>query len=299
MTIFQIECFLALSQSLNFTRTSEDMYISQPTLSRNIASLEQELGIQLFVRNTKTMELTAAGRRFSKSAARFLESFQQSVEDARQARDGITGQLRLGIQQDTFEPFVVDLVNIFRARHPGIELKIRPLSVSKLQRGINDGSLDLIIGAGESSLKNPGKLLLSERPECAVLPVRHPLADRNLLTMEDLRHESFVAMSPLASTSGHYLLLKYANDAGFSPNIVATAESVPALMMLVACGVGVAVLYKDLAINAHERLKFIPLDTVQSFRRYLLWDEDSGNPALDAFLRCVEDIYGETAGISL
>ena len=107
--------------------------------------------------------------------------------------------------------------------------------------------------------------------------------------MEDLREETFVSMSPMVSASGHYLLLKYANEAGFSPNIVATAESVPALMMLVACGTGITVLYQDLAINAHDRLRFIPLEGVESFKRYLVWNEENPNPALNAFLRCSED----------
>ena len=289
MTIFQIECFLALSQSLNFTQTSEDMFISQPTLSRNIASLEHELGVQLLMRNTNTVELTAAGKRFSGTAADFLSRYQKSVEDAKQARDGQVGQLKVGIQQDTFEPFAVDLIRQFRAEHPAIELRLVPLSISKLQRELNSGRLDLIIGAGESSLKHPGRILLSERPECAVLPTGHPLSERESVRMEELRDETFVSMSPRSSASGHYLLLKYAHESGFSPNIVATAESVPSLMMLVACGVGISVLYQDLAINAYERLRFVPLEGVEKFRRYLMWDEESRNPALNAFIRCAEE----------
>lgn len=96
-------------------------------------------------------------------------------------------------------------------------------------------------------------------------------------------------MSPIASASGYYLLLKYANEAGFTPNIMATAESVPALMMLIACGKGIGVLYRDLAVHSRDRLCFIQLEGVDSFKRYLLWDEESRNPALNAFLRCAEE----------
>ena len=74
MNSFQAECFLALSKSLNFTQTAQEMYISQPTLSRNIAALEQEIGVQLLVRNTKSVELTAAGRHFAESCAFFLKN---------------------------------------------------------------------------------------------------------------------------------------------------------------------------------------------------------------------------------
>lgn len=295
LNIFQIECFLALSRSLNFTQTSEDLFISQPTLSRNIASLEQELGVQLLVRNTKTVELTAAGRRFAKSIAGSLDQLQDSIEDARLARDGVVGSLRLGIQVDTFEPFIVDLVNRFRETHPQIELKLQPMSMSKLQRGINNGTLDLVIGARETNLRHPCRLLLSERDECIALPAGHPLSGYKSLRMEDLRDESFVAMSQATSAPGHYLLLKYANDAGFSPKIVASAETVPSLMMMVACGVGIAVLYGDLSVNACGRISFVPLEGVSSFKRYLIWDEDSSNPALAAFVDCAKELYPKEA----
>ena len=288
LNTFQVECFLALSRSLNFTQTSEDLFVSQPTLSRNIASLEQELGVQLLVRNTKSVELTAAGRRFARHIAASMDAFQDAVEDARLARDEIVGSLRLGIQADTFEPFVVDLVTRFRKEHPQIELRLYPMSVSKLQRGINNGTLDLVVGAKETNLRNPGQLLLSERSECVALPAGHPLADRESLHMEELRDETFVAMSPTASASGHYLLLKYANDAGFSPRIIASADSVPSLMMMVACSIGISILYQDLSVNAHGRIRFVPLDGVPTFKRFLSWDQDSTNPALAAFLKCAE-----------
>jgi DNA-binding transcriptional LysR family regulator len=293
MNTFHAECFLALSRSLNFTQTSEEMFISQPTLSRNIAALEQEIGVQLLVRNTKTVELTPAGRVFADFCAGSLDALRHSVEEARLARDGITGSLKLGIQQDTFEPFSVDLIRRFRRDHPGIELEIRPYSLSRMVQKLNAGKVDLIIGPGKSNLKQPGSLLLNERPECAVLPPEHPLAARECLRIEELREENFVAMSPTASTSGHYLLLKYAEDAGFLPRIVATADCVPTLMMMVACGIGISVLYRDLAISTHHRLSFVPLEGLPSFKRYLMWDEENRNPALNAFLRCAEEYLAE------
>lgn len=294
MNIFQLECFLALSHSLNFTLTSEEMFITQPTLSRNIASLEQEIGMQLLIRNTKSVELTAAGETFAKRAAKMLEEYNRGIEEAKQARDGVTGKLRLGIQQDAFEPFIVDLIHIFQAKHPDIQLQLCPMSMSKLIQALDQGELDAIIAAGQPGLKNPGKMLLFERQECAVLPNEHPLALRESVLMEELKNERFVAMSPAASTSGHYLLLKYASDAGFAPNIVSLVDSVPAVMMQVACGVGIAVLYKDLSINSHDRLRFVPLKGVDTFKRWLMWDMDSHNPALDAIISTANEFSSKS-----
>lgn len=289
MNTFQAECFLALSKSLNFTQTAEELYISQPTLSRNIASLEQEVGTQLVVRNSKSVELTAAGKRFAEGCAVFIERYNWALEETRLAQEGVLGSLRIGIQQDTFEPFTVDLIKCFRSEYPKIQLQICPMSLSNLSRRLNAGKLDFIIASGESTLQHPGRLLLSERSDCAVLPVEHPLAQHETIRVEELRKETFVSMSPIVSPSGHYLLLHYAKEAGFSPNIAAMADSVPAMMMLIACGVGIGILYKDLAVYTYGKLKFIPLEGIESFKRYLLWDEDSKNPAMQAFLRCAQN----------
>ena len=62
-------------------------------------------------------------------------------------------------------------------------------------------------------------------------------------------------------------------------------------LMLVACGVGISILYRDLSVNAHDRIRFVPLDGVDTFKRFLTWDQDSSNPALSAFLRCTESFF--------
>ena len=283
MNTFQAECFLSLSKSLNFTQTSEEMYISQPTLSRNIAALEQEVGVQLLVRNTKSVELTAAGKRFAENCTAFLAAYDQGLIEARQAREGIIGHLKLGFQQDAFEPYIVDLVNTFQAAYPRIQLELCPRCLSDLMKQLNAGQLDLIVSVGETNLNHPGRILLSERQECAALPADHPLAGRASIRLEELQSEPFVAMSPLASVSGFNLLQHYARETGFMPNIVAFAQNVSALMMLVACHVGVTVLYRDLEVHVRGRVRFVPLDGIEAFQRWLMWDQENPNPALPSF----------------
>jgi DNA-binding transcriptional LysR family regulator len=289
LNLFQIECFLALSESLNFTQAANNKFITQPTLSRNIATLEQELGVQLLYRSTKAVTLTAAGAAFAKDCVRLVEVWNESVEQAKSAQEGTTGVLTLGIQRDTFEPFTVDLVREFRAKHSGIELILKPLGVTQLPEGLNTATLDLIIADGMPPLQHPGRLLLSSRQECAALPIGHPLAERSELHMEELRQERFVAMSPNASSSGYQLLIQKAIEANFTPNIVAFSDYVPGVMMLVACDVGVSVLYHDLAVQTHDRVKFVPLVGVTPFKRWLMWDRSSKNPAVQVFVSFAEE----------
>ena len=288
MNTFQAECFLSLAKTLNFTQTSEEMYISQPTLSRNIAALEQEVGVQLLIRNTKSVELTAAGKHFVENCTEMLAAYNRGLIEARQAKEGSIGHLKLGFQQDAFEPYIVDLVNAFHAAHPHIQLELCPRCLSDLMQQLNNGKLDFIISVGETNLTHPGRILLSERQECAALPADHPLAGRESIRLEELKNESFVAMSPLASVSGFNLLQHYTRKTGFTPNVVAFVQNVSALMMLVACHVGVSVLYRDLEIHVRGKVRFVPLEGIEAFQRWLIWDQDNPNPAIPAFLQVAQ-----------
>ena len=116
----------------------------------------------------------------------------------------------------------------------------------------------------------------------------HPLADRKDLRMEELKQEKFVAMSPAASSSGYYLLVQKAIEANFTPNIIALSDFVPGLM-LVACGTGISILYRDLAPQTYDRVVFVPLIGVDPFRRWLMWNKDSNSPIVPKFVQFAKD----------
>ena len=88
MTIFQLECFCALADSLNFTQTANAMFITQPALSRAISSLEQELQLTLLQRTTHSVTLTPAGKIFSRECQKMLKDFQRGGERGENARQG-------------------------------------------------------------------------------------------------------------------------------------------------------------------------------------------------------------------
>ncbi len=288
MTFFQLQCFVSVSNTLNFTKSAADLYISQPALSKSISSLEQELQIQLLKRSTRSVSLTAAGQLFAAECAQILESFEQGLTRAKQAVTGTIGTLKLGFQHDTFESFTVDLVRTFTARHPNITVELFPYSPTMTIRALEAGDLDAIIAGDYANFTPTNHLLLSSRIECAALPEGHPLADRQFIRVEDLKNENFITMSPSASRLGFESLIQKTMNAGFSPKIVAQADHVPSLMMLVACGKGVSILYKDLEKSADNRVIFVPLEDAIPFRRWLIWNDNSTNPCLKHLISTAE-----------
>ena len=142
MTIFQLECFCALADSLNFTQTANAMFITQPALSRAISSLEQELQLTLLQRTTHSVTLTPAGKIFSSECHKMLKEFQRGSERARSAQAGQIGSVRIGFQRDNFETYIVDFVNLFRRSHTDITLELLPLSVNELNNALQEKIAD-------------------------------------------------------------------------------------------------------------------------------------------------------------
>ena len=288
MTLNQLESFLVLARRLNFTQAAEDLFISQPALSRMISALEQELGIQLFYRSSRSVSLTPAGRAFAKECPRILDSYRSGVDAALLAQQGFRGRITVGILRDTFDASAVKLYQRMRAEYPQIHLVYQEFSHSDLIRTLMAGEVDAVINIGEAlPPEEVESIVLRRDRQCAVVPVNSPLARMRSLRMEDLKDEEFVVMSRTSSLPGYGLLWKMAADAGFTPKVAAEANYVPSLLMLVACGVGVSTLTDNLEYLSQEMVSFIPLVGVPLSCHAFAWRRDSQNPSLPFLLEVV------------
>lgn len=292
MTFFQLQCFVAVSNTLNFTRAANELYITQPALSKSISSLEQELNLQLLVRSTRSVSLTVAGKMFAEECRKIIEAFENGVSRAKLAVTGSVGVLRLGFQRDTFETFTVDLVRAFSAARPEITVDLVPCSPTQLIHGLEYSELDAIIAGDNAVPFTPtNHLLLSSRIECAALPEGHPLASRQFVRLAELKDENFITMSPSASRLGFESLIQKTMNAGFSPKIVAQVDHVPSLLMLIACGKGISILYHDLERNSDGKVAFVPLEDVVPFRRWLIWNDKQENPCLKFLIQTAQSLF--------
>ena len=288
MTLNQLESFLVLAQRLSFTQAAEDLFISQPALSRMISALEQELGLQLFFRSSRSVSLTPAGRAFAKECPRILDSYRSGVDAALRAQRGCRGRVTVGILRDTFDASAVRLHQRMGEEYPQIHLIFQELSHSDLIRALMAGEVDAIINTGEALPPEEVETIVLRRDrQCAVVPVGSPLARMRSLRMEDLREENFVIMSRTSSLPGYGLVWRMAADAGFMPKVVAEANYVPSLLMLVACGVGVSTLTENLEYLSQEMVSFIPLVGVPLSCHAFAWRRDSQNPSLPFLLETV------------
>ena len=292
MTLNQLECFSVLAQRLNFTQAADDLFMSQPALSRTISAREGELGVRLFDRNSRSVALTPAGRAFYQESPSILRSFRNSVNAALTAQQGYRGELFIGILRDLFDPETVRLFRAMAERYPEVRLTLREYNHSELMRGLLQGETDAVVNFGaDLPAEGAESLLLRTDRQCAVVAADSPLAGRTSLRMEELRDLPFVAMSRTSSMPGYGMLWRMASEAGFAPNIVAEAELVPTLLMLVACGVGVSTLQEGAASMAQEMVRFIPLVGVAMTAQRLVWPRESRNPSLPFLIETARELF--------
>lgn len=266
-------------------------YITQPALSRSISSLEKELGIKLVNRTTHTVSLTPAGRVFAEECRKIISTYQDGVQNALTASQSIVGRVRLGVPIDSFEPLAVKLVRAITEKHSGIHIELKFNTPTRLLRALDDDLVDVIIASGRPRSAESKYLLVDRRMDYVVISSVHPLADREEVSFSELRYENFIAISRSSSIAGYQSIIDHASAGGFSPNIVGEAETVSSLLMMVACGVGITVLYKEhQPISATDAVRFIPLKGEKYFNRYLIWNR-LDNSCLDSVLEVAKELF--------
>ncbi len=232
--------FLAVADTLHFSRAAERLGIAQPPLSQQIKRLEQILGHRLFDRSTRGVKLTLAGQLLAERARSTLEKIQDDLAQVRRLGRGEEGTLTVGFSGSVVFTDLPAAIEAYRRRYPKVELRLRELSTSAQIAALLDGTLDLaFLRDGDPTEGIQIGTLLRER-YVAVLPESHLLARRRVLRVRDLGQQPFVffarRMGPLAFDR----TVACCERSGFRPNIVQDAPQWPTLVRLVAAGLGVS-----------------------------------------------------------
>ena len=232
--------FLAVAETLHFSKAAHRLGIAQPPLSQQIRRLEQLLGHRLFDRTTRGVKLTLAGQLLAERARSTLEKVQDDLEQVRRLGRGEEGTLTVGFSGSVMFTNLPAAIESYRRRYPKVELRLRELHTSALIAALLDSTLDLaFLRDGDPTEGIQLTPAMKER-FVAILPGRHPLARKQSLRVADLTNEPFVLfprrMGPLAFDRTIACLER----GGLRPNIVQDAPQWPTLVSLVAAGLGIS-----------------------------------------------------------
>jgi DNA-binding transcriptional LysR family regulator len=282
-----VEAFLALARALHFSRAARALNVSQPALSRTIGTLEDSIGVPLFVRTTRQVDLTEAGRAFMLSAPSILEALQKSVADARRAAAGETGRLAVGYMDFAINGPLPSLLQQFRKTAPGIAVDLSYMPTNAQREALFDGRLDIGFMIGPLAAEGVTTQAVDDAALVALLPRTHRLARRQTITIDQLAREAWVLGAADPWQAFRTIVFDCCAKHGFAPNVVQEATNSDGVFGLVAAGVGVS-LYSDSAANL--RRKGIVVKEVTASPRILTiaaWRTDNANPARARFVASV------------
>lgn len=288
MNSSQISCFMEAARRLNFTEASVALHISQPALSRNIASLEEELGFELFSRSNKHKEtrLTPAGVVMFEGFANLSTQYHSILERARNVHEGKSGELTIGlIETDRIDPNILTITNHFTEQFPNVELNFRRGSYGDLRNWLHDGTIDVTFTL-KIDIEGDPRILTEDVYEIQsilYLNKNHRHAGAKGLSLADFKEDVFLSIASLDSPVLHDLLIEECAKVGF----VAKTKEVPdakTQSLLLESGKGVAIASKNNVVHMAPHIAYVELKELRPLTVALAWDRSNYNPSIALFL---------------
>lgn len=283
MELQQMRYVIAIAEEKNFTRAAERCFVVQSSLSHQIKALEHELGITLFARSSRRVELTAAGEAFLVHARASVEAAERAVSDAAAANGQIRGTLTVGVIPTVTALDIPAALGMFHRAHPAVQIRLKGGGSDEFIAAIGAGSMDVAVLGLPDSTPPTGvdtQVLARERL-VAVVSAGHPLAERHRLKLEDLADEAFVDFPE--STSGRVPSDLAFRAAGLYREVAFEAMSIDLMLDLVREGLVIALLPPGV-IPDDDELRAVPVSAGPTRIEYLAWSSFNPTPAALAFV---------------
>jgi len=288
MEFRHLRYFLALAEELHFGRAAQRLSISQPPLSLNIQQLEASVGVTLFQRNSRGVQLTAAGQAFVPAARALLTQAQAAAREAREVAQGQAGELHIGFTGTMLYCGLPQVLQAFQAQHPRLKLVLRELGSSEQIAELVRDRLD--VGFVHTPRVPAGfePLRVASQPLLLCLPQSHRLARARTVSLGDLAGQALVVVSRAVSPEYHERIVAVCEQAGWTPPAVHELRHWLSVVALVGQGLGVALVPQALAASALAGVVFVPLrEEGVRYDTHCLWRKGRNQAALQDFVDAV------------
>lgn len=286
MNTTQIKCFLALAKTLNFTKAAEQLYMSQPGLSRQISTMERDLNTQLFIRDQKSVRLTPAGALLAQELGSIETAYENLITRVQSVGMGYSGSLTLGILEGQWVGAeFTDFCRRFMDAYPNIDFQIQQGSFSDLRRMLTSGEIDIAMTIQFDIADMDGIVTRRYDSDHAVFAVsrRLPLGQKEHITFEDLLDGTFLLISPEDSRTGTELTLEHFRRFGRSPRRIRYAPNLSTMMLWIESGLGVGVINHQSSVASNPSVRLIDEVPLQEASACVVWKKENLNPAIALF----------------
>ncbi len=290
MTDLQIHYFLTATHCLNFTEAARQLYISQPALSQQIAALEKELNMQLFVRLKKRVYLTPAALVLLEELPKYEQHYSDIINKARLAAQGHTQNLRIGFMEGQVLPEIC-LQNFFdfKEKYPNVGIDSSSYSLGELTAALLEDKIDIAYMLSFDVQDKPNLLSVDvcANEGVAFVSKNHPAAHKHISSLKQLRHETFITLQKSESDA---LYSKFMNDckrAGFVPNV----RYVPSLndnLLYAELGLGIGIANRQSYACHNPNLVVLEDLPIEINKFVYAWKKSNMNAAIPLFVEAYQ-----------
>jgi DNA-binding transcriptional LysR family regulator len=283
--IRHLRYFMAVAKEKNFRKASEQLFITQPGLSRQIKQMEDALGVKLFNRTNKKVSITPAGEYLLKELEFTFNHLESTFNQLQLINDGQEGEIRLGFVNSAMQNLIPPLLKKIQIDFPNIHFSLKELSSSKQIEQLNSNEID--IGFVRSNIV-PDTLNIQtifQEKFAVVLPKAHPLNERNFRHVGQLSKEPFIMFSKEDSPDYYNKIMSICEQRGFTPQVSHRTVHDNTIFKLVESGLGVAIVPNSFRHGLDLNIKFIELKNItQEAKLSVVWSKGNRNMALKKFL---------------
>lgn len=293
MELRHLRYFVAVAEALNFTRAAETLRLAQPSLTRQIHNLEDELGVRLLDRTKNQVSLTEEGKSFLVDARRLVALSLESVKSVRQFSRGESRHLNLGYLFKFNFDLLPATLSTFYQTFPDVAVNLFDMSPAEQLRALEARKIDLgFVGLRPPAAYKENSNLIWEcvaRHEVVVvLPASHPLTKKRKILLKDLKLLFFVAMSEQTHPGSRAWMCDLCKEAGFTPRILQDVDLESGLMTFVAEGLGVTLAREQIKKLPHAGVVFRPLAASAKADYWIAWHRENRSKALGQYVEIVK-----------
>lgn len=287
-TLAQITSFIAVAENLHFGKAAEELNMTQPPLSRQIQKLEKSIGVHLFERNNRNVELTPAGEAFLTEAYGLLTSVERAPRKAQLIAEGSWGQITIGCTAVSSFGVLGELLSQMAEELPGVSVEISEMVTAEEVRALAEGLIDIGLGRLDRVPDSVDSALIQTEGMVVAVPTNHSFASRESLKSAEISGQTLIMHSPTKARYFYDLTVRYI-DVGAN-RIAHSLSQILTIINLVAAGRGIAIVSESAALLRVDGVSYVPLSDVPNdvVELHAIWNPDSRNPALRKVIELVK-----------
>jgi DNA-binding transcriptional LysR family regulator len=258
-----IRYFIAVAEELNFSRAASRLETAQPSLSQQIRQLEDEIGVELFDRTRRQIELTPAGEEFLPEARAIVAQLELATANAREVGRGLRGELRIVYTASAMMSGLPAAIRAYRLGHPEVRISLRAMSLPAVVNALRTRDADVGVALAQRDLSKDGDLVVRSIASVEVMmvvPEGHRLARRSAIAIEEIGQERLILFARQLADI-YDVTLRLCRERGFVPSAIQEVDRVETVLGLVAAAEGVSIIprvYESLGFRGIAYLALNP-----------------------------------------